>query len=468
MGTRTRFAALGVLILLAFAAAAPLAADTRTENIDVIVALDRSLSMEKKVDAVKNYVTTYLVDQVLIPGDHFIVVAFYGKTDLLISQTIAGEADKAAVNQTIAKIRGNGRFTDIGNALDVLQEKVAPLEKNGRKKFILLLTDGIQEAPPTSKYYSRDGSFNHAFLLNTKTIQKKGWKIQILGIGTDTAAKDLARELEGTYNEISDTLSLDTMLESTQGLFGRIRIAGSPLVAPVSADGASTIAVTLAAEGYKVNPSVTIETMTARFGEAAAVSILSAPFAFSVRASGTTRLSIPVRFPSGLPAGSLLSTLGFTFAAGERFTPSEISTTIRVKGWIGNNLLVVVLAAAGLVVVLVLVALLIVRLARGKPIGFTLLDDGEPVSPGTTALTVGAELFMNEADGVFSLVRKRNARSVARIRGKRLALGMEVLKADRFPKLGDVPPDVRGKSFVVRRENGEKTTVKFVSKEKAK
>jgi hypothetical protein len=161
MGTMKRFVSLA---LLSIVLACPLLADTRTENIDVVVALDRSLSMEKKVEAVKSYVSTYLIDQVLIPGDHFIVVAFYGKADVIISQAIVGDADKKAVKAVITKIRGNGRFTDIGNALDILQQQVTPIENDGRKKFILLLTDGIQEAPPTSKYYSKDGKSNpHEF-----------------------------------------------------------------------------------------------------------------------------------------------------------------------------------------------------------------------------------------------------------------------------------------------------------------
>ena len=254
MGTLKRFAPVALAILLALGAAGMLAADTRTENIDVVVALDRSLSMEKKVEAVKSYVATYLIDQVLIPGDRFIVVAFYGKADLIVSQTIAGDADKTAVKKVIAAIRGNGRFTDIGNALDVLQQQVAPLENDGRKKFILLLTDGIQEAPPTSRYWSKDGKFNHAFLANTKTIQKKGWKIQILGIGTDTAARDLARELEGSYNEISDTLSVDALLRTTEGLFGKLTLEGPLVVSPVGADGSSSLAFTLKAEGYTRMP----------------------------------------------------------------------------------------------------------------------------------------------------------------------------------------------------------------------
>lgn len=468
MGTLKRCAYLAALAALALAVCSPLAADTRTENIDVIVALDRSLSMEKKVDAVKNYATGYLVDQVLIPGDRFIVVAFYGKTEVLVSQTITGEGDKAAIRTTLAKIRGNGRYTDIGNALDVLQQQVAPLEGNGRKKFILLLTDGIQEAPPSSKYWSKDGKFNHAFLANTKTIQQKGWKIQILGIGTETAARDLARELDGSYNEIGDTLSVDSLRAGTQGLFGTIRIDGPLVTSAVAADGSSSLAFTLVAEGYTGDPTVTIESVAARVGDSAELNSLAAPFSFTVRSAGPTRVSIPVRLPPGLPAGSLPASFTFAFAAGESFTPSEVSTTLRVKGWIGNNVLLVALAALVLAALLVLLALLIARLARGKPLRFAVLVDGEPVSPGTMSLVPGRDLFLNESSGALSLVHKRNARSVAKFHALKRALRLDVLKTDRFPKLEETPPDARGKSFVLRRENGQKVAMKVVSGERAK
>jgi Mg-chelatase subunit ChlD len=465
MGTMKRFVPLA---LLAIALACPALADTRTENIDVVVALDRSLSMEKKVEAVKNYVTTYLIDQVLIPGDHFIVVAFYGKADLIITQTIGGETDKKAAKSVIAKIKGNGRFTDIGNALDALRQQVDPLENDGRKKFILLLTDGIQEAPPTSKYYSKDGKFNHAFLANTKTIQQKGWKIQILGIGTDTAARDLARELEGSYAEIQDALSVDSLLSGTEGLFGKIGLEGSVVVSPIPANGASALSFVLKAEGYKEEARVNVDAIAARIGVSPAAGILDAPFAFSIRASGTTRVTIPVRFPRDLPPGPTPATLSFSFAAGERFTPSEVSVTLGVKGWLGNNLILLIAAAVALIVVAVLAVLLIRRLVRGSPISFTVTIDGEPAAPGPVSLAAGREVLLNETGGAFSLVPKRNARSLARFRAKGRALTMEILKADRFPKLTEAPADARGNTFVLRSENGEKLTMKVVSKERAK
>ena len=47
--------------------ASPVLADTRKDNIDVIIALDKSLSMENKVGAVKTWVNSFIIDQLLDP-----------------------------------------------------------------------------------------------------------------------------------------------------------------------------------------------------------------------------------------------------------------------------------------------------------------------------------------------------------------------------------------------------------------
>ena len=166
--------ALLIVVALCAALAAPIPADTRTSNIDVVIALDKSLSMETKIGAVEAWVNSSIIDQLLIPGDFLVVVAFYGKAEVIISQQVKDDADKQTLKQKISQVKGNGSFTDIGNALDVVKAQVAERESDGREKYVLLLTDGIQEAPATSKYYSKNGQFNHEFLANTKTIQEKG------------------------------------------------------------------------------------------------------------------------------------------------------------------------------------------------------------------------------------------------------------------------------------------------------
>jgi hypothetical protein len=165
---------------------------------------------------------------------------------------------------------------------------------------------------------------------------------------------------------------------------------------------------------------------------------------------------VPVRFPSGLPGGSGTATLSFSFPPGQGFSPSSFDVSYKVKGWVENNTLP--LGAGAVLVVLIIVGLILLlrRATTGGAVAFLVLVDESPLSETPMSLGPGHEIFLNETDGSFSLISKRNARSLARFFVKDNKLGMGVLKADRFPKLADVPADVRGESFVLKTENGRK------------
>jgi von Willebrand factor type A domain len=450
---RSLLTIVGLLLIVV----SPLLADVRTQNIDIVVALDKSLSMEHKIAAVKDWVNSYLIDQVVIPGDYLDIVVFYGKAEVLIHQTIRNDADKAAVKKIISGIRGNGRFTDIGNALDVLKAQIATREKDGRDKYVLLLTDGIQEAPPTSKYYSPDGKFNHEFLANTKTIQEKGWKVMILGIGTETAAKDLGNALSSQYVTITGNLSSGAITQSTAGLFGDVTVQGAVTVAPVGSDGSSALSFTLKPSlTQSADASVTVSRIDARIGSAPPSPILTTPMTITVKKGQEKQARVPVRFPSGLPGGSGTATLSFAFPPGQGFSPSSFDVSYKVKGWVENNTLPLGAGAVLLVIIIVGLILLLRRATTGGAVAFLVLVDESPLSETPMSLGPGHEIFLNETEGSFSLISRRNARSLARFFVKDSKLGMGVLKADRFPKLADVPADVRGESFVLKSEDGRK------------
>ncbi len=459
-------AALAVALVLA----APVLADTRKANIDVIIALDKSLSMSEqgKIAAVKTWVNSFILDQLIIPGDNLTVIAFYGKADIVISQAITNDADRAAAKAVISNLKGNGRFTDIGNALDVVKAQLAAKESDGREKYVLLLTDGIQEAPPSSKYWSKNGAFNHEFLANTKTIQQKGWKVMILGIGIDTAAKQLAKELQGSYSEITNTLTPESIASTAGTLFGMPSIDGKVTLSPISAGGSSGLSFTLKPSGMAGDVQITVNDVTVQAGTRTLSSLLPSPSTFTVKKEGATSVRIPLQFPPGLPPGSSPATLTFSFSSTERFAPAQVPVSFAVMGWIQSN---IPMAAGGLVVLLALAALivlLILRLARGKPLHFSVLVDDEPIQEEVVALGAGRELFLNDIAAVISLAPRRTAKSVAKFSVKDGKLGLGVLKGDRFPKLKDLPPDARGKSFVLHTESGKNVTLKVQSRERKK
>ncbi len=453
---QTRKSSLLALALL-FVLSLPAFADKRTENIDIILAVDKSLSMAEdgKIDSVKRYVNTWLLDDVLIPGDNLIIIGFYGKANVIVSQIVKNQTDIQKIKAIIDKIRANGRFTDIGNALDAMKEQIATLSDDSRKKFVLMMTDGRQEAPPTSKYYSPSGKFNHEFLANIKTIQKEGWKIEILGIGVEAEVRELAQQLSGSFAQISGNPSVESLKAQTENLLGSVTLTGGVSVAPVGSGGSSSLSFALKSEGYSHEVSVSIAGIEARLGSRSAANILPSSLPITVAASGTTNVRVPVRFPNDLPAGKTSGTLSFSFLSGERFNPSEVGVTLEVRSVVENYWWLAFVALAVLAALVLLAIFSARRLASGRAVRFLLYVDNEPLMTAPVTLRAGGEVFLNETDGTFSLITRRNARSLARFRLKESRLGFDVLKADRFPKLSGENDDVLGQSFPFRSENGK-------------
>lgn len=475
---RCRKPAVAILsLLLAVAGLAP--ADKRTETIDMFVVLDRSLSMDKhvgavkKIDAVKAYTVSELIDGQLILGDFLEVIAFYGKTEVVVSQVVATEADRAAVKRVVSGLVGSGRFTDIGNALDTLRTEVEKRESNGRLKHVLLITDGIQEAPPDSKYYSPDGSFNHEFLANTKTIQKKGWKIQLLGLGAGTAVLDLAGALEAVFGELTGDVSAAELARQTENLLGTIRVVdGTAAVVPVGSDGSTELTLSLRSEGYSRDVTVSVAGIAASSGTIAVGQALAgAPAPLTVAATGDTVVRLPLALPAQLPAGRRPWKLAFSFEPGERFTPGEITLPVTVRGWAGNHPLAFWLIVAGAVVLAALVVLLVLRLLRGRPVRFGVSVDGQPVDGSPAAVVKGSYRYLSERDGDFSLEVRRTSRTIARFTVSRRpehgrALAMEFLKPDRFWKVSEPPENAIGSSLTVKASDGTRHAMKVTSKER--
>jgi Mg-chelatase subunit ChlD len=61
-------------------------AEERTENLDHIIVVDKSLSMEDKMP----FVIEYLIDTIgadeLIPGDSVTLIQFYGQAELILQK----------------------------------------------------------------------------------------------------------------------------------------------------------------------------------------------------------------------------------------------------------------------------------------------------------------------------------------------------------------------------------------------
>ncbi|MDA8424809.1 MAG: VWA domain-containing protein [Treponema sp.] len=184
--------------------------EKRSKGLDVVILLDKSLSMAPFFAQVKAYVAGDVLEPILIPGDRLILETFYGKVDRLYDGTIATEADKATAIRTLRAVKADGRFTDIGAALDAAQRDLAELGRPDRPKYVLLVTDERQEAPKGSPYAAKDYRLNHPALQYVKRVDLGKFRAITVGFGVgakvDAAAPEVMKLLtEAPTNRTADS-----------------------------------------------------------------------------------------------------------------------------------------------------------------------------------------------------------------------------------------------------------------------
>jgi Mg-chelatase subunit ChlD len=451
----------------------PVSADDRQEPIDIILVLDKSLSMEEEIAAVREYVNVSIVDQMLIPGDFLMIITFYGQSETLVARRIQSEQDKQEIKDSVSRILADGRFTDIGRALDVLGEKLAVSTDPSRRKHLLLITDGRQEAPPGSKYYSPDGSFNHEFLANTKVIQKQGWKVHVLGIGTRQEAQKLAVELSGTYSTVADQVTSESLAAQTTGLFGRTELTGRPALTPINHTGKGTLTLHLTSREHPGEVEIRIRAIRLTLPDRSWDNVLDGPsFAVAMPREGSRTAEIPVQLADPPAGGDYRASLQFFFTEGEAFLPTVTELQFRVQSvpeQVWQELQVrwwLLPAAAVLLALVVLMVVLLVRLIRWTAqshVRFRVAVEGQPGGrgEGVYALREGEGLFVDEVADLIRLDPARSARSVARLFVATRALRMSILRQERFPRLKEIPQDIRGETFRIRTESGKDLFVRF-------
>jgi hypothetical protein len=205
---RTRLALFALLAFLPFqAAAAPSGAQASTagkENeqrpgsLDVILLLDKSLSMAPFFEQAKAYAAGTVLGPILVPGDRLIVETVYGKVDRLVTATIASEEDKAKAIRAIRAVKADGRFTDLGAALDAAKRDLDELGQPERPKYVLLISDERQEAPKGSPYQATDYKLKHPSLEYVKRVDLGKFRAITVGlqVGTKvTAATPVVMQL---------------------------------------------------------------------------------------------------------------------------------------------------------------------------------------------------------------------------------------------------------------------------------
>lgn len=152
-------------------------AGERTIPVDMIIMIDKSISMEEpgKFDDLQKWVLDELIGQMLIEGDWVSVYQFYENAEHLISLDIKSENDKNAIFRTVSGIKPDGKYTDVGKALETIEYAVQKRGKNEKYKVLLLVTDLEQDAPWTSKYAGKQKKFSSPYLAEARIIKHSNW-----------------------------------------------------------------------------------------------------------------------------------------------------------------------------------------------------------------------------------------------------------------------------------------------------
>lgn len=152
-------------------------AGERTIPVDIFLMIDKSQSMSEpgKFESLRKWVRNTLITEMLIPGDWITVWEFYKEPYELQTLDIKNEADRMQLVKTIDGITPDGRYTDIGRALDSIQTSLNNRGRNNRYKILLLVTDLEQDAPWTSKYRGKQESFKSPYLAEARIIKHDNW-----------------------------------------------------------------------------------------------------------------------------------------------------------------------------------------------------------------------------------------------------------------------------------------------------
>jgi len=171
-------------------------AETRKINVDFFVLLDVSLSMEgEAIRDARDFTARNIIADLVEPDDWLCLLTFWGDNKIIWQDYIKSQSDKVQLIRQLATIEADGRFTDIGLALDQVSQI---LEKRGqpeRPKYILLITDEIQEARPGTRYYSEEQVLRHHMLDYVRRIDRGLYRVITVGYPYRDSIEESARQL---------------------------------------------------------------------------------------------------------------------------------------------------------------------------------------------------------------------------------------------------------------------------------
>ncbi|OHD18702.1 MAG: hypothetical protein A2Y38_09320 [Spirochaetes bacterium GWB1_59_5] len=191
--------------------------------------------MADSIEAARKYAAGEVIGRLVEPGDWVSIMRFYGKSEVVWQGDVTSQTDIATMVRSLNELKADGRYTDIGSALDSMDASLLERGRPERPKYILLLTDERQEAPKDSPYYSSTYTPHHRLLEYIKRVDMGAFRVITIGYGLSARIEVEARTLMTTLSEPPARPQ-----EPMAGAAGSTTVQEVENAAPSQAEGSST------------------------------------------------------------------------------------------------------------------------------------------------------------------------------------------------------------------------------------
>jgi Mg-chelatase subunit ChlD len=176
------------------------------EKANIILVVDHSKSMDTNFQELKTYMEREILT-LLEHGDYLFYIQFAGTAEVLYADEVTGPESVEEIREIIGRGQPDLSYTDIGCALETMFDAFLQVHgKVNEKSVLFFITDGINEPPPESDYYTKDYAKQKTFYDLAEYRETHPWKVMVLNIGDSKDARDLSTILDGEHILISSHL----------------------------------------------------------------------------------------------------------------------------------------------------------------------------------------------------------------------------------------------------------------------
>ena len=327
-------------------------------NINFVLVLDVSTSMRNVNGEIQDYLCSKLVNEIMKDGDYLYLVTFGENVNIKYSGKVRFPADGEKIRALINSIQARENATDIGLAmeqLDVLIKTKLPNEKTS----IFFITDGKNNPMGTSPYYKKNVFDPKSFDIYTVAKESSMYKVLLLSIGDDTAARNLREPLGGEYVEVDRSMTSDTLNNLLKDFVNMVE-----LILPENLGRIGSLKLNLPMQflsTYQEEKKITVSSIRVTIDDGAPYELTDSVIDLTIRPQSQVLQHIKIALPKTLKKGA--HTMQLEFIAGDTPIAKSMQTLSLIYSPLTLTIFIIVLAS---LLVLAVLVIAFIRIRREK------------------------------------------------------------------------------------------------------